>query len=322
MLSLGHLNHVVMTILPVFLVIGLGYLASKQKIIPENGHKALAAFVFNFGLPAAIFSALSTRPLLEIWNADYLLVYTIGSLLAFTLVAVVSALVLQKNLTESVVLGLGGSFSNSLLIGFPIIFFLFGTQALVPFSLTLVVENLIMLPLLLTLADLTNGDGNSQLTEKMKATFLSLTKNPVAMAIVLGMSVSALGIETPETATHIVDMLANTVTGVALFTIGGGLVGVSVRGRKKEIGTVMLGKLLIHPLLLLAMILLWFDLEPTMAAVAVILASMPMFGVYAVIGQKYNMAAICSAVLLPTTIFAMVTVSLVTASVIMIFSLY
>ncbi|GAL33455.1 transporter [Vibrio maritimus] len=281
MLSLGHLNHVVMTILPVFLVIGLGYLASKHKIIPENGHKALAAFVFNFGLPAAIFSALSTRPLLEIWNADYLLVYTIGSLLAFMLVAVVSAFVLQKNLTESVVLGLGGSFSNSLLIGFPIIFFLFGTQALVPFSLTLVVENLIMLPLLLTLADLTNGDGNSQLTEKMKATFFSLTKNPVVMAIVLGMSVSALEIKTPETATHMVDMLANTVTGVALFTIGGGLVGVSVRGRKKEIGTVMLGKLLIHPLLLLTMILLWFDLEPTMAAVAVILASMPMFGVYA-----------------------------------------
>ncbi len=82
MIAIEHLQYVVMTILPVFLVIGLGYLASKNRIIPENGHKALAAFVFNFGLPAAIFSALSTKPLEEVWNVAYVMVYTVGSLLA------------------------------------------------------------------------------------------------------------------------------------------------------------------------------------------------------------------------------------------------
>ncbi|MGR5175793.1 AEC family transporter [Vibrio mediterranei] len=322
MLSLGYLHYVVMTTLPVFLVIGLGYLASKNKVIPENGHKVLAAFVFNFGLPAAIFSALSTRSLGEIWNADYLLVYTIGSLLVFVLVAIVSVMTLRKTVTESVVLGLGSSFSNSLLIGFPIIFFLFGSQSLVPFSLTLIVENLIMLPLLLTLADLTNTSKGSNFKQKVYETMRGLTKNPIVIAIVLGMLVSALNIETPETAKRIVGMLANTVSGVALFTIGGGLVGVSVRGHKKEIGTVVVGKLLLHPIMLLILTVLWFDLEPTMAAVAVILASMPMFGVYAVIGQKYDMGGVCVAVLLPTTILAMVTVSVITATAIMIFSLH
>ncbi|MFA0088637.1 AEC family transporter [Vibrio sp. 10N.261.51.F12] len=318
---LAHFQHVFMTILPVFLVIGLGYLAFKHQVIPENGHRALAAFVFNVGLPAAIFSALSTKPLEEIWNTSYILAYTLGSLLAFSLVVAYSVVALKKRAVEGVVLGLGGSFSNSLLIGFPIIFFLFGSQALVPFSLTLVVENLIMLPLLLGLADMTSSKGTLSLKQQLRSAVLNLGKNPIVLSIALGMAVSAMSIPTPDTATRIIDMLASTVTGVALFTIGGGLVGVSVTGKKKEIGTVMLAKLIIHPMALLLMLLVWFDLEPTMAAVAVILASMPMFGVYAVIGQKYNMGGLCSAVLLPTTLVAMVSVSVITTVALTIFAL-
>ncbi|CAK3625464.1 AEC family transporter [Vibrio crassostreae] len=321
MLPLTHFHHVILTILPVFLVIGLGYIATKWRVIPENSHKSFAAFVFNFGLPAAIFSALSTKSLSEIWNADYIVVYTVGSLLAFGLIAITSFIVLRKSATESVILGLGSSFSNSLLIGFPIIYFLFGAQVLVPFSLTLVVENLIMLPLLMTLADMTHANMNKSLKQKITETLIGLSRNPIVLSIVLGMLVSAIEVSVPETTVRMIDMLANTVTGVALFTIGAGLVGVRSKGMKKEISIVMLGKLLIHPLLLLAMTTLWFDIEPTMAAVAVILASMPMFGVYAVIGQKYNMGGLCSAVLLPTTLVAMVTISLVTTSTIMIFSL-
>ncbi|MCG9554771.1 AEC family transporter [Vibrio sp. Isolate31] len=321
MLPLTHFHHVISTILPVFFVIGLGYIATKWRVIPENSHKSFAAFVFNFGLPAAIFSALSTKSLSEIWNVNYIVVYTVGSLSTFFLIAIASLAVLRKSATESVILGLGSSFSNSLLIGFPIIYFLFGSQALVPFSLTLVVENLIMLPLLLTLADMTHANANKSLKQKATETLVGLSRNPIVLSIVLGMLASAMEVSVPETIARMIVLLANTVTGVALFTIGAGLVGVRSKGMKKEIGIVMLGKLLLHPLLLLVMIMLWFDLEPIMAAVAIILASMPMFGVYTVIGQKYNMGGLCSAVLLPTTLVAMVTISLVTTGTIMIFGL-
>ncbi|GEM79677.1 AEC family transporter [Vibrio superstes] len=320
-MSVAQLLHVVFTILPVFLLIGLGFLAAKTRIMPENGHKVLAAFVFNFGLPAAIFSALSTKSLVEIWDTQYLLVYALGSMLAFAVVMGVSVALLKRNLTQSVILGLGGSFSNSLLIGFPIIYFLFGSAALVPFSLTLIVENLIMLPLLLMLADFFSVQSDSSVRLRFTSTLKNLAKNPIVLSIVLGMSVSALSIPTPETASKMIDMLASTVTGVALFTIGGGLIGVRVNGMKKEISTVVLGKLILHPLILLGMILIWFELEPTMGAVAVILASMPMFGIYSVIGQKYKMEGLCSAVLLPTTLLAMVSVSVMTTIALAIFSL-
>lgn len=309
---MDQFSYVVMTILPVFLVIGVGYLAFKQGVIPANGHKSLAAFVFNFGLPAAIFSALSSKPLDQVWNKDYVIAYTLGSLLAFLVVAIIALIKLGRSPSHAVILGLGGSFSNSLLIGFPIIYFLFGTKALIPFSLTLVVENLIMLPLLLTLADLASRESRGSLKRTVLETSRNLAKNPIVIAIVLGMLCSGLNWHTPETVTRIIDILASTVTGVALFTIGGGLVGVKLSGMKREIGLVMLAKLVLHPLIIMMCLIGLFELDPTMSAVAVILASMPMFGVYAVIGQKYNLGGMCAAVLLPTTLLAMVTVSIMT----------
>ncbi|ENM5758025.1 AEC family transporter [Vibrio mimicus] len=309
---MNQLSYVVMTILPVFLVIGVGYVAFKREIIPHNGHKSLAAFVFNFGLPAAILSALSSKPLEQIWNTDYVIAYTLGSLLAFGLVAAIALLKLKKSPSHAVILGLGGSFSNSLLIGFPIIYFLFGNKALIPFSLTLVVENLIMLPLLLTLADMSNRESKGSLKRTVIETTKNLAKNPIVISIVLGMLCSGLNLRTPETAVRIIDILASTVTGVALFTIGGGLVGVKLSGMKQEISLVMLAKLVLHPLIVMLCLMGWFELDPTMSAVAVILASMPMFGVYAVIGQRYNLGGMCAAVLLPTTLLAMVTVSVMT----------
>ncbi|MBN8033557.1 AEC family transporter [Vibrio vulnificus] len=309
---MDQLSYVVMTILPVFLVIGVGYVAFKREIIPHNGHKSLAAFVFNFGLPAAIFSALSSKPLEQIWITDYVIAYTLGSLLAFGIVAAIALLKLKKSPSHAVILGLGGSFSNSLLIGFPIIYFLFGTQALIPFSLTLVVENLIMLPLLLTLADMSIRESKGSLKKTVLETTKNLAKNPIVISIVLGMLCSGLDWQTPETATRIIDILASTVTGVALFTIGGGLVGVKLSGMKQEISLVMLAKLVLHPVIVMLCLIGWFELDPTMSAVAVILASMPMFGVYAVIGQRYNLGGMCAAVLLPTTLLAMVTVSVMT----------
>lgn len=310
---MDQLSYVVITILPVFLVIGIGYIAFKRQIIPHNGHKSLAAFVFNFGLPAAIFSALSSEPLDNVWHTDYVFAYTLGSLLTFGLVAVIAIAKLKKTLSHAVILGLGGSFSNSLLIGFPIIYFLFGTKALIPFSLTLVVENLIMLPLLLTIADMSiRASGNSFKTAALD-TARSLFRNPIIISIVLGMLCSGLNWRAPDTVTRLVEILASTVTGIALFTIGGGLVGIKLSGMKKEISLVVLAKLVLHPLIVMLCLIGWFELDPTMSAVAVILASMPMFGVYAVIGQKYNLGGMCAAVLLPTTLFAMVTVCIMTA---------
>lgn len=137
-----------------------------------------------------------------------------------------------------------------------------------------------------------------------------LLKNPIILSIALGLFSSAAQLEPPQFVTTVIDMLAATVGGVALFAIGGMLVGLKPAGMALDMGSVMLGKLLIHPLAVFLMILLLPPIPPLFQSVALILATMPMFSIYAVIGMRYHYGGICSALLLPTTLGAFLSINL------------
>jgi len=105
-------------------------------------------------------------------------------------------------------------------------------------------------------------------------------------------------------------MLSVTVGGVALFAIGGMLVGVQPRGMMTDLSAIVFGKLIIHPLAVFIMILIFPPLPQLFQNVALILATMPMFSIYAVIGMRYQLGGLCSAALLPATMLAFVSINL------------
>ncbi|MAC45780.1 AEC family transporter [Oceanospirillum beijerinckii] len=294
---------------PIFILILIGYGAVRYGILQKEGMRTLGAFVVNFGLPAAIFKALSERSFQDILHLDYLLTYGLGSLLAFSLILMYAKVYRRKSLTESAMFGMGSSFSNSLMVGYPIIFQLFGPAALVPFALTLIVENFFLMPLALALAD-TGGKKDERFVKALLQSLPQLLKNPIIIAIALGVLCSLLSIQLPPVVTKVVDMFAVTVGGVALFTIGGILVGIKVRGMMQDIGILVAAKLILHPACIFLMMLLMPPMDPVFQGVALVLACMPMFSIFAVIGQRYNMGSLCAAVLLPATLFSFLTINI------------
>jgi len=300
--------HILSTTSPIFILILIGYCAVRFNILQKDGVRTLGAFVVNFGLPAAIFKALNERSFQDILHYDYLVVYGIGSMMAFTTVFLIARKALSKSLTESTMFGLGGSFSNSLMVGYPIIIQLFGTAALVPFALTLIVENLLMLPFILALAD-TGMKKNESFARAVMQSVPQLLKNPIILSIALGTLSSLLSVEPPAVAVKVIDMFAVTVGGIALFTIGGMLVGIRIKGMLTDLSLIVLAKQLLHPLCILIMILIMPPMPPVFQGVAITLACMPMFSIYAVIGLRYNMGPLCAAVLLPATVLSFFTLN-------------
>ncbi|WP_432473556.1 AEC family transporter [Amphritea sp. HPY] len=293
---------------PTFILIAMGYMTVRAGFLQKENVKTLGWFVVNFGLPAALFSSLSSRSFQDVLHFDYLLIFGLGSLLSFSVLFFI-AKIRSKPLTECAIFGLGGSLSNSLMIGFPIIMQLFGDAALVPFALTLIIENLIILPLALALAD----TGQHESSSFFRALFKSLPqllRNPIIVSIVLGLLVAATDTHPPGFVVKVVDMLGLTVGGLALFTIGGTLVGLKSKGMLSDISSIVFGKLVIHPLSVLLMVLIFPPMQPLFQNVAIILACMPMFSIYGVIGIRYNLAGLCSAVLLPATLIAFITINL------------
>ena len=293
---------------PTFLLIAIGYIVVKTGWMPKENVRPLAWFVVNIGLPAALFKALSSRSFQDILHYDYLLVYGLGSLLSFATLFILARL-RKKSITECALFGLGASVSNSLMVGFPIVIQLFGDQALVPFALTLIIENLFILPLALALAD-TGQQKNSHFFVAFVKSISQLIKNPIIIAIAIGVASTVVDIQPPKLVSHVIDVLAVTVGGVSLFAIGGMLVGLEVKGMINDISSIVIGKLILHPLCVFFFILLFPTMPLLFKQVAIILACMPMFSIFAVIGMRYQYGSLCSAVLLPATLVSFLTINL------------
>ncbi|CAL95151.1 AEC family transporter [Azoarcus olearius] len=295
---------------PIFIVIAIGFAAVRSGLFAKADTRALGAFVINIALPAVLFKALSQRSFGEVMNPTHLAAYAIGSLAAFGVGVMVMRVLRRQPMPKAAIVGMGMAMSNSAFIGFPVALQLFGQAAAVGLALALIVENLILLPLVIALAE-SSGDNGAKLGRVVAQTFARLLKNPIVLAILAGFGASLLGLRPPLMLAKAIDMLALASAPVALFVIGGALVGQKVGGMMADLGLIAAGKLVLHPLAVLTMFWLLPPVDPVLQMAGVLFASAPMATVYPIIGQKYGQDGMCSAALVVTTVASFVTLSVV-----------
>eukprot|EP01037_Dinobryon_pediforme_P015169 gene15167-15311_t len=274
--EIGPILQVLVTIAPIFLLIGLGYVSIQLNIVRPEDLRSISRFVVCFTLPAMIFHSVAARDFSQIFRPDYLGAYTLGSLVALGLGIAQAKWLRGKSTTDSVLQGMGMSMSNSAYIGLPIAFQLIGTEATLAFSLNQIVENLLMFPLVLTLAEAGSGFKSTRSRGYHDFTFQlgrRLVKNPMILAIVLGVAVSGLHLPIPAVIDKSIEILAVASPGCALFVVGGALVGAFSRDIVADIAIVTFGKLLIHPLMIFVAFLMFPAMETSLAKAAVIMAS-------------------------------------------------
>ena len=139
---------------PIYLLIGTGWLAVRKGWMAPDQLRALGRFVIQFCVPAILLRALAGLPIAQAMRLDFLLPYLAGSLATLSIVMLVSCLLLRRPLPLAALQALGASSSNSLFIAFPILIQLIGPAASLPLALVQLVENVVMIPLGLALADL------------------------------------------------------------------------------------------------------------------------------------------------------------------------
>ncbi len=267
--------------------------------------RVLGQFVLRFALPALLFTMLARRSVAEIFDARYLLAYLGGSLIAL---AAGWFYARRSPASYRAFVGMGMAFSNSGYVGVPVLLPWLGPQAAVAIALTMIVENLLMLPLVLTLAE-RDGARRASAAAALRDIATTLVRHPLVIAIVAGIVVAAMSITLPAPLQRAIDLMAQASAGVALFVIGGSLVGLHLAGVKQDLAAVAIGKLVLHPLAVAA--LAWWLLadNPLLRTAAIALAAMPMLGIYPVLAQKHGHDAFCAAALLVTTVASFFTLS-------------
>jgi predicted permease len=296
---------------PIYLVIALGFLAVRFGIFSKGDTRVLGTFVVKFALPALVFTALSQRQVSEILDHRYLFDYAVGSL-AVMLVAFAWGWWLQgKSFTLSALCGLGMASSNSGYIGFPIALGVVGpAAAAVGLAMCMVVENLLMIPLTLVMAD--SGQADADRSHRILGRSLrQLIRNPIILAMLGGFAVALLGVPITGVLARTINMLAISSTAVSLFVIGGALVGLHVKGMVRDVSAIALGKLLLHPLAVGVMVWLLPPADPALRVAAVIFASVPMLSIYPILAQKYGFEGFSAAALMLATVLSFVTISVI-----------
>ena len=299
---------------PIYLIILLGYLTTRNGLFARSDMQVIGKFVINLAIPALLFKVSSERELGEIFNPSYLLAYLIGSLVVVGGGYFWSRKIRRYTATVATFNVLGMSCSNTGFIGFPILLLFLEPIAGICFALNILVENLVILPLILALAERSQG-GDMVWYRLFFRTMARLALNPLIIALTAGVLISVSPIELPVIIARTVDLLAVSCTALALFFIGGTLVGVKSKGNIPRISAIVVGKLIFHPLAVFVAILLLPviglpALDAPMAAGAVISAAVPMLSIYSILALKYGEEDICSAAMLVTTLLSFITLNL------------
>ncbi|MDQ7984683.1 AEC family transporter [Pseudomonas sp. G34] len=294
---------------PIFLLIGLGYLAAMGGLLNREQVRGIGAFVITFAMPALLIKTLGTAPIQQTLLPGYLLAYAFGSLAAFAAAFSVSRWLRGDNLSGSAINAMGMSVSNSGFVGYPLVAAAIGSPAVLGMAMGMLVENLLMIPLALVLAEAGKQQGGGGLSV-LGVIFGRLLKNPVIIGILIGLGVSLLGIEIPPLLFKPIDMLAGVSAPLALFVIGAGLFGMKARGVWVDAAWIASGKLIVHPLAVLCAFLLVPGIDPVMKAVGVLFACSPMMSIFPILGQRFGLEDRCSATLLVATVLSFFTISL------------
>ncbi|RZT09729.1 hypothetical protein SAMN05216319_1829 [Duganella sp. CF402] len=299
---------------PIYLVVLAGYLATRMGLFARTDMQVFGKFVLNLALPALIFNALAQRRIGEILHPAYLLSYLFGSLTMLVLAYLLARRLGGLSRTRSTFLAMGVSCSNSSFIGFPILLLMVAPVAGVALGLNVIVENLVMLPLLLAMAESARDGGGGAWHQVVRQSAQRLMRNPLVLAVMAGLIISLAEVKLPQPVVRTVNLFAQASGSVSLFAIGGTLFGLSLTSGWQRVIPLVLAKLIGHPLavLLVASLLPLIGvaaMEPQLHAAALLMAAMPMLSIYPILAQAYGEADRSAAALLICMVTSFFTLS-------------
>ncbi len=222
------------TILPVFLVIGLGSYCRHRRLIPEGFLAPANRLVYYLAIPAMIFSSIARSALSRHFSLP---------VLAGTLIPVVATYALAWLLARGTGVGRKhiGTFVQTAIhgnlgyIGFAVAFYFLGADGFAKASIVagflMILQNLLSVIVLQHHAP-TNGARVSP-----RQTVGKILGNPIILSAVAGMGYALLQLPLPQVAVRTLDILSALALPLALLVIGASL---SFRTGRHPLGAVIL----------------------------------------------------------------------------------
>ncbi|MDM0111895.1 AEC family transporter [Variovorax sp. J22R133] len=306
---------VVSSLLPVVVLIAAGFLAGKRGWIKPGSVKDLSNLIFLLLAPALLFRAMSTVDVSQL-RFRPVAAYFIASWLLFGLTMAVRGF--NRN---AAVLGLANTYSNTVMIGIPLIGLAYGGEGMVVLLTLISLHSLVLLTSATVVLELAVAHEHAAIAGEerppMFKTVLGALRNaiihPVPLPIIAGLLFAQTGLTMPEWIDKPIAFLGNAFGPIALVMVGITLAFTPIGDHWRAALTQALLKNLLHPVLVAA--IGWaLGVHGLPLTIMVVAASLPIGANVFLFSQRYRTAeeAVTASVAV-STVLALVTVTVAMA---------
>ncbi|MGI9373387.1 MAG: AEC family transporter [Hyphomicrobiales bacterium] len=269
------MNQVLTIVLPVFAFLALGWLAAITNFLGREVEKGLSTFALWVAIPALLFRLMAESELdqgsaWELWGAFFLAASV--AWVASSLVAVA----LKRPAETSASFAMGATFGNTVMMGIPLSLATFGEAAALPLALLTAVHAPVLWLASTVQIEWARSSGSKVSPLKLlRDLFVVLAKNPIIMALLLGLLWRITGLGLTPIVHDIISKLGQAAIPCALFALGMSLAAYSLRGEIRAAPALTIIKLGLMPLCVWVTAYHIFELPPAWAGTALILAALP-----------------------------------------------
>lgn len=271
-------------VLPVFVLIALGYGAARSGYLTPTVGDGLSTFVFNVAVPLLLMRSIATATITSdntgISLFAYWASYFSGVAVVWLAAMILIGKVFGRGARAASISGVAAGFSNLVLLGIPLIQRAYGQEGLQILLVLVSVHLPIMMgvsTLLMEVAARRDGTISSPLkiVEVLFEVLRNLAGNPIIWGIAAGLVWRFSGLPFSGLTAQVTGLLAQTTGPLALFALGMSFVKFGIRGNILPALGLSALSLIVMPTVVYMMAVYIFDLPSLWLKVAVIAAACP-----------------------------------------------
>ena len=272
-------GQVLTIVLPVFILIGVGYLVARIGLMSQTVGEALGEFVYVIAIPVLVFKTLAVVDLdgqspWGIWAA-----YFSGMTATWIAGNLIIRKAFGREARAGVIGGISAAFANTVMVGLPLVSQVYGDAGLVPLLLIISVHLPAMTAATAVLMERAAAlDGVSTpppMPELLKRIGRNLIVNPIVVAITCSLIWRATNLPIDGLFQDILNRISATALPVALLSLGMSMVTYGIRGNVLPGFLLSVLKLGFMPAVVFVMSAYIVHLPPLWTAVATLTATCP-----------------------------------------------
>lgn len=291
--------------IPIFLVMAVGYGLRQIGMLNDSFVTVANKFNFTVTLPVMLFRDISSVPIREVFDGEYVLYCALVSTVCFWGIWGGTKLFLKERSMRGAFVQ--ASFrSSAAVMGLAFIENIYGQSAMGP----LMIVGAVPLYNIFSVIVLTfEAEDGARDAGKIKQAFLNVLKNPIIIAIALGLLSSLAEIDYPVIVDSTVNKIAQMATPLALIALGAGFEGKKALAKIKPTLLASFIKLVLQPLIFLPVaVALGFDGEK-MIGILIMLAAPTTPSCYIMAKNMRNDGVLTASIVVATTLLAAFTLT-------------